>query len=121
MWCVAGLCSLVGSVSQFMRHRGGLPVCRWRHPVREQDVPRFSPFMRRHLTVHGHYSFQLPNLPAARCAIPANSPADGAACLARRLRGQVGAGGWFLSGQSVHRACAPVQPVDGSHRLGGCD
>lgn len=30
------------------------------YPVLEQDVIRLSPYLRRHLNVHGHYSFQLP-------------------------------------------------------------
>jgi hypothetical protein len=30
------------------------------YPVLEADVIRLSPYMRRHLNVHGHYSFQLP-------------------------------------------------------------
>ena len=30
---------------------------------------RLSPYMRRHLNVHGHYSFQLPDLAGARRAL----------------------------------------------------
>ena len=30
------------------------------HPVLDQDVIRLSPFVRRHLGVHGDYSFLLP-------------------------------------------------------------
>lgn len=36
------------------------------HPVRDEDVARLSPYMRRHLNVHGHYSFLLPELVAGR-------------------------------------------------------
>ncbi|MCW2876173.1 MAG: putative HTH-type transcriptional regulator yobV [Sphaerisporangium sp.] len=32
------------------------------YPVLEDDVVRLSPFMRKHINVHGHYSFQLPDL-----------------------------------------------------------
>jgi hypothetical protein len=32
------------------------------HPVLDQDVVRLSPFVRRHLGVHGDYSFLLPEL-----------------------------------------------------------
>ena len=38
-------------------------------PVRDEDVARLSPFMRRHLNVHGHYSFQLPELAGRRRAL----------------------------------------------------
>ncbi|MGH3612386.1 MAG: Tn3 family transposase [Pseudonocardia sp.] len=37
------------------------------YPVLDADVARLSPYRRRHLNVHGHYTFQLP-VPAARCA-----------------------------------------------------
>jgi TnpA family transposase len=33
------------------------------HQVLDQDVARLSPFVRRHLNVHGKYSFRLPDLP----------------------------------------------------------
>lgn len=39
------------------------------YPVREEDVVRLSPYMRRHLNVHGHYSFQLPDLAGTRRAL----------------------------------------------------
>jgi len=29
------------------------------HPVADEDVARLSPYMRRHLNVHGHYPFHL--------------------------------------------------------------
>jgi TnpA family transposase len=32
------------------------------YPVRDQDVERLSPFIRKHLGVHGRYSFVLPDL-----------------------------------------------------------
>jgi hypothetical protein len=32
------------------------------HPVRDEDVTRLSPFIRRHLRVHSDYSFLLPDL-----------------------------------------------------------
>jgi TnpA family transposase len=31
--------------------------------VRDEDVARLSPFVRQHITMHGRYSFQLPDLP----------------------------------------------------------
>ena len=39
------------------------------YPVRDEDVARLSPFVRRHLNVHGHYSFQLPDLGGTRRAL----------------------------------------------------
>ena len=39
------------------------------YPVRDEDVVRLSAYMRRHLNVHGHYSFQLPDLVGARRAL----------------------------------------------------
>ena len=36
------------------------------YPVADDDVARLSPFVRRHLNVHGRYSFQLPELPGGR-------------------------------------------------------
>jgi TnpA family transposase len=36
-----------------------------RYPVRDEDVVRLSPFLRKHINVHGHYSFQLPELGGA--------------------------------------------------------
>ncbi|MCA1679009.1 MAG: hypothetical protein LC790_08900, partial [Actinobacteria bacterium] len=32
------------------------------HPALDEDVVRLSPFVRRHLGVHGDYSFLLPEL-----------------------------------------------------------
>jgi hypothetical protein len=32
------------------------------YPVREEDMARLSPFVSRHLGVHGAYSFLLPDL-----------------------------------------------------------
>jgi len=37
--------------------------------VRDEDVVRLSPYVRRHLNVHGHYSFQLPDLVGTRRAL----------------------------------------------------
>jgi hypothetical protein len=34
--------------------------------VLEEDVVRLSPFMRKHINVHGHYSFRLPDLTSRR-------------------------------------------------------
>jgi hypothetical protein len=39
------------------------------YPVRDEDAVRLSPYMRRHLNVHGHYSFLLPDLAGARRAL----------------------------------------------------
>ena len=33
------------------------------YPVRDEDVARLSPFMRKHINVHGKYSFAAPDLP----------------------------------------------------------
>jgi hypothetical protein len=30
------------------------------HTVNDEDIARLSPYMRRHINVHGHYSFQHP-------------------------------------------------------------
>ena len=48
------------------------------HPVRDEDLARLSPYMRRHLNVHGHYSFQLPELAGSRRALrdPAGAADD---------------------------------------------
>ncbi|QNE15145.1 Tn3 family transposase [Pseudarthrobacter sp. NBSH8] len=32
------------------------------YPVLDADVARLSPYMRKHINVHGHYSFLLPEL-----------------------------------------------------------
>ena len=37
--------------------------------LRDEDVVRLSPYVRRHLNVHGHYSFQLPDLVGTRRAL----------------------------------------------------
>ena len=37
--------------------------------MRDEDVVRLSANMRRHLNVHGHYSFQLPDLAGTRRAL----------------------------------------------------
>jgi len=36
------------------------------YPAAADDVARLSPFVRRHLNVHGRYTFQLPELPGGR-------------------------------------------------------
>lgn len=36
------------------------------YPVRGEDVARLSPYVRAHINVHGHYSFQLPDLNGRR-------------------------------------------------------
>ena len=46
------------------------------YPVRDQDVARLSPYMRRHLNVHGHYSFQLPQLAGRRVLRDPDSPEE---------------------------------------------
>ena len=33
------------------------------YPVRDEDIARLSPFMRKHINVHGKYSFTAPSLP----------------------------------------------------------
>ena len=43
------------------------------YPVRGEDVARLSPYIRRHINVHGHYSFQLPELSGRR---PLRDPED---------------------------------------------
>jgi hypothetical protein len=47
-----------------------------RYPVRDEDVARLSPYVRRHLNVHGHYSFQLPELSGRRALRDPDSPED---------------------------------------------
>ena len=56
------------------------------YPVRDEDVARLSAYMRRHLNVHGHYSFQLPDLAGARRALrdPAASRAASPECAVSR-------------------------------------
>ncbi|HEX7461469.1 MAG TPA: transposase [Dermatophilaceae bacterium] len=39
------------------------------YPVLIEDVARLSPYMRRHINVHGHYSFHLPDLAGALRAL----------------------------------------------------
>lgn len=39
------------------------------YPVLDDEVARLSPFVRRHLNVHGHYSFHLPELPGGGSAL----------------------------------------------------
>ncbi|MGX6606583.1 Tn3 family transposase [Micromonosporaceae bacterium Da 78-11] len=39
------------------------------YPVLDADVARLSPYLRRHINVHGHYSFQLPELGDGRRAL----------------------------------------------------
>jgi len=48
------------------------------NPVREEDVARLSPFIRKHINVHGRYSFHHPDLGGARRPLrdPDADPAD---------------------------------------------
>lgn len=39
------------------------------YPVLAADVARLSPYPREHINVHGHYSFQLPELGGDRRAL----------------------------------------------------
>jgi TnpA family transposase len=39
------------------------------YPVLDADVARLSPYMRRHINFHGHYSFAIPDLRGARRAL----------------------------------------------------
>ncbi|MBO4161378.1 Tn3 family transposase [Micromonospora antibiotica] len=39
------------------------------YPALDADVARLSPYMRRHINVHGHYSFHLPDLGNGRRAL----------------------------------------------------
>jgi len=32
------------------------------YPVLDEDIARLSAYMRKHINVHGHYSFRLPDL-----------------------------------------------------------
>jgi len=32
------------------------------YPVLDEDIARMSAYMRKHINVHGHYSFRLPDL-----------------------------------------------------------
>ncbi|KOU56491.1 transposase [Streptomyces sp. MMG1533] len=44
--------------------------------VRDEDVARLSPFVRHHITMHGRYSFQLPELPGGLRPLRAPDAAD---------------------------------------------
>lgn len=39
------------------------------YPVLDDDIARLSPFIRRHIDVHGRYSFQRPPLGGGRRAL----------------------------------------------------
>ncbi|GAA3624932.1 hypothetical protein GCM10022419_133130 [Nonomuraea rosea] len=39
------------------------------YPVLDDDIARLSPFVRRHINVHGGYSFQRPQLSGGRRAL----------------------------------------------------
>ena len=41
------------------------------YPAREQDVEHLSPFIRKHLGVHGRYNFVLPDLAPGRYTLTA--------------------------------------------------
>lgn len=49
------------------------------YQVRDEDIVRLSPYMRRHLNVYGHYSFRLPDLAGTRRALrdPDSSEEEG--------------------------------------------
>jgi hypothetical protein len=46
------------------------------YPVLDEDVARLSAYMRKHINVHGHYSFRLPDLGGARCGLRDPDQAD---------------------------------------------
>ena len=49
----------------FAPYAGGVPDGQLKaqgYPVRDEDMARLSPFVSRHLGVHGAYSFLLPDL-----------------------------------------------------------
>ena len=49
----------------FAPYAGGVPDGQLKaqgYPVREEDMARLSPFVSKHLGVHGTYSFVLPDL-----------------------------------------------------------
>ena len=39
------------------------------YPVLDTDIVRLSAYVRSHINVHGHYSFQLPDLAGGRRAL----------------------------------------------------
>ena len=47
------------------------------YPVADEDVARLSPYMRRHLNVHGHYPFHLPEMGGGRRALRDPDSPDG--------------------------------------------
>jgi len=48
------------------------------YPLRDEDVARLSPFVRKHLNVHGRYSFRRPELGGERRALrDPDTPDDG--------------------------------------------
>jgi hypothetical protein len=53
----------------------------WRaagYPVLDADIARLSPYMRRHINFHGHYSFAPTDLGGARRALrDPDAPDDG--------------------------------------------
>ncbi|MCT9929953.1 transposase [Planotetraspora sp. A-T 1434] len=73
------------------------------YPLRGEDMARLSPFVSKHLCVHGAYSFALPDLPL-RCDPRAARPRRGR----RRRRRHVTYRG-VPSGQ-CSRQCSPVLP-----------
>jgi len=46
------------------------------HAVDDEDVGRISPYMRRHINVHGHYSFQHPPIGTRRALRDPNPEAS---------------------------------------------
>ncbi len=48
------------------------------YPVNDADVARLSPYMRRHINIHGHYTFRLPELAGQRR--PLSDPDDDSYC-----------------------------------------
>jgi len=79
------------------------------YPVLDADVARLSPYMRRHINFHGHYSFAPTNLGGARRALcdpdaPTRTDETSIASVGRRKQ-PIPAD--FRSGHRQHARCAP--------------
>ena len=92
------------------------------YPVRDEDMARLSPFVSRHLGVHGTYSFVLPDLaPGAIRELRDPDAADGRRPLTPgRRRERIGAGQVAgLVTSSISMASTPRASFSG-RRCGGC-
>ncbi len=99
------------------------------YPIRDEDMARLSPFVSRHLGVHGIYTFALPDLalvPSASCATP-TPPTRTTSSAFPRSAAAVGVGGRHERGDGVLAGLdvllqggQPLVAADG-HEQGGAD